>query len=42
MKINIFRFTEADTINVNIKTGVTGTEQVTNLAVKMLKLDKSV
>ena len=42
MKINIFRFSDADAINVNIKAGVTGTEQVTNLADKMLKLDKSV
>ena len=42
MKINIFRFSDADTIDINIKTGVTGTEQVTNLADKMLKLDKSV
>lgn len=42
MKINICRFADVDTIDVNIKTGVTGTEQITNLADKMLKLDKSV
>lgn len=42
MKINILRFVDTDTIDVTIKTGVTGTEDITNLADKMSKLDKSV